>query len=326
MSMESKQDFLRSVELALSDAVTVSDMDRIMRIMADVLENYEMQSTAGQVEHDDCLECYLAALSVECKSQKTIDRYRYVISRLMAYVKVPTRKVTIYHLRGYLASEKQRGISDRTLEGCRQIFSAYFNWLQRESLIDRNPAVNLGTVKYAKLEKKAYSAIDMDTLYSHCESVRDRAILSFLASTGCRISEVTGLNRDAVDLTKLECIVRGKGNKERTVYLSQVAGMHLQKYLQERTDDSEALFVNRNGARFLPGGIRLMLKRLAERAGVENVHPHRFRRTLATELCRHGMPIQEVARILGHDKIDTTLKYVVLNKDDIKTAYRRYAS
>ena len=132
------------------------------------------------------------------------------------------------------------------------------------------------------------------------------------------------LNRDAVDIEKLECIVHGKGDKERRVYMSPVAGMMLKEYLEKRNDDSVALFIGRGGKRLQPGGVRCMLKKVADAAGLENVHPHKFRRTLATSLTRHGMPIQDVATILGHEKIDTTMQYVVMNDDDVKIAYRRY--
>ena len=326
MAMDSKQDFLRSTEKALGDIVTASDMNRILKALSDVLEGYEMRMIREWTEeHDDCLQCYLDALSVECRSQKTIDRYRYVIGRMMEFAKVPTRKITIYHLRAFISAEKERGIADRTLEGYREIFSSYFNWLQRESLIEKNPSANLGAIKCAKKEKKTYSAVDFENLNRNCKSIRDRAILNFLASTGCRISEMIDLNRDDVDLDKLECVVHGKGNKERTVYLNDVAGMLLGEYLASRKDDCPALFTNRFNDRISPNGVRYMLSYLEKETGIEKVHPHKFRRTLATDLARHGMPIQEVAKILGHDKIDTTMQYVVLNKDDVKNSYRRYA-
>jgi site-specific recombinase XerD len=326
MAMDSKQDFLRNAESALGEIVTASDMNRILKALSDVLEGYEMRTIKEWTEErDDCLKCYLDALSVECRSQKTIDRYRYVIGRMMAFAKVPTRKITVYHLRSFISAEKERGIADRTLEGYREIFSAYFNWLQRESLIEKNPSANLGAIKCAKKEKKIYSAIDFENLNRNCKCVRDRAIINFLFSTGCRISEMIGLNRNDVDLDKLECIVHGKGDKERTVYLSDVAGMLLGEYLSGRKDDCPALFINRFRERLRPNGVRYMLSCLAKETGIEHVHPHKFRRTLATDLARHGMPIQEVAKILGHDKIDTTMQYVVLNKDDIKSSYRRYA-
>ena len=205
------------------------------------------------------------------------------------------------------------------------MLSSYFGWLFRESLIEKNPIVNVGTIKVPKRQKKIYTEIDLEKLNQCCRTIRDRAIIHFLSSTGCRISEMTELDRDSVNLDALECVVHGKGDKERTVYLSPVAGMLLRKYLDERTDECAALFAGKGGRRLEPGGVRYMLKQLGEQAGVDHVHPHKFRRTLATELSRHGMPIQEVANVLGHEKLDTTMQYVVLNKEDTKSDYRRYA-
>jgi site-specific recombinase XerD len=212
------------------------------------------------------------------------------------------------------------------LEGNRTVLSSYFSWLFREGLIEKNPITNVGVIKVPKKQKKTYSDIDFEKLNQCCETIRDRAIIHFLRSTGCRISEMCGLDRDMVDLEALECVVHGKGNKDRTVYLDPVAGMVLNEYLKQRTDTSPALFaVMRGQERIQPNGVRVMLKKLGRIAGVDHVHPHKFRRTLATDLARHGMPIQEVANLLGHEKLDTTMRYVVLNKEEMKHNYRRYA-
>ena len=327
MAMCEKVDFLRIVEKSLMSKVIASDMAVIMSTLSDALENYEMRDISGWADDkDDLMNCYLSALKVQNRSQKTIDRYKYIITRMMEYVKVPTRRVTVYHLRSYLAAEKERGISDNTLEGVRQVFSAYFNWLQRENLIERNPMANLGAIKRPKKEKRTFSEIDIEKLKTASKCIRDRAIISFLASSGCRISEMTGLNRNSIDLEKMECIVHGKGDKERTVYIDAVTSMLIRQYFSERTDESEALFSGRHGERLHPGGVRAMLKELGIITGIDHtVHPHKFRRTFATNMARRGMPIQEIAHLMGHEKIETTMKYIVQNKEDIKNDYRRYA-
>lgn len=326
MAIEAKVSFMAQAEKRLASELTAETMGKVLSALAEVLDGFEMRETAFEEDAgDDLLECYLAALKVQGRSQKSIDRYRFVIERMMKTVKVPTRRITVYHLRQYLAGEKERGVADTTLEGTRQVFSGYFNWLQRESLIDKNPVANLGTIKCAKRQKKIYTEVEIEKLRMNCKTLRDRAIIAFLGSTGCRISEATNLNRDSVDLNRLECVVRGKGNKERTVYLDSVTGMLISEYLESRKDDCEALFVGLRGERLQPNGVRYMMTELAKRAGVDHVHPHKFRRTLATNLTRHGMPIQEVASVLGHEKLDTTMRYVVLDSEDIKNAYRRYA-
>lgn len=325
MAFEAKASFLNRLRALMAVEMTADSMNAALRLVSDALEGFDMSEKPVIDEGtDDLLGTFLDALRVEGRSQKTIDRYSYIITRMMEHVKVSTRRITLYHLRGYIASEKARGISDRTLEGYREIFSAYFNWLQRESLIEKNPTANLGAIKYAKKKKQIYSDVDLEKLRVKSQSARDKAIIAFLGATGCRISEAMELDRDSVDLMGLECVVHGKGNKERVVFLDAVTGMIMREYLEERTDDAKALFIGRRGERMTPGGVRAMLKRLEVMAGVDHVHPHKFRRTLATTLTRHGMPIQEVASILGHEKLDTTMEYVVEDKENTKNSYKRY--
>ena len=326
MAIETKAVFLQELERDFSHVLTADAMTKALAIAADTLNRYslELVDRAG-ADKDDLFQAYVDAMRIQGRSEKTIDRYMYIIGRLMKSVGVCTREITVYHLRRYLTEEKERGISDRTLESTRQVFSAYFNWLHREDLISRNPVANLGAIKCVKKVKDIYSDVDVEKLKFGCDNVRDRAIVSFLLSTGCRISEMVQLNRSDIDLSTLECKVLGKGNKERVVYLSSVAAMQIRAYLATRTDDYEALFIGKGTERMHPGGVRLMLNKLADKTGTVHVHPHKFRRTLATNLIRHGMPIQEVAAILGHDKLDTTMQYVVLDQSETKNAYRKYA-
>ena len=325
MGIEAKTSFTKRMEGILSHLVTVDQAGLIMAAVSDALQHYDINETESGVDsQDDLLDAYAADLSVSCKSQKTIDRYVYIIRRMMAYVKVPTREITVYHLRNYLASEKARGIADITLKGDREVFSAYFNWLQREKLITDNPTANLSPIKCAEKEKKIYSDAEYERLNKTCNKTRDLAIIHFLGASGCRVSEMTDLDRDDVDISGMEAVVRGKGNKERPVYLDQVATMYLKEYLDTRKDDNPALFLNRYGNRLGQGGVRCMLCTLAKKAKVDHVHPHKFRRTLATDLARRGMPVQEIAKIMGHVKLDTTMKYVLLNKEETKQSYRRY--
>jgi site-specific recombinase XerD len=326
MAIEAKATLLSGLEQQLSSTITASDMAAVLSAVADQLEAYDVkQIDADDHTADDLLDAYTAALRIGGRSEKTIARYRYLIGRMMQAVKVPTRSITVYHLRQYLAQEKQRGLSDRSLEGIRQVFNTYFNWLHRERLIDVNPVANLGAIKWPKKIKIIYSEVDIERMKFCCKSIRDRAIVGFLLSTGCRISEVMRLNRDDVDLVNLECKVFGKGAKERTVYFDAVTGMLLREYLAQRCDNLPALFVGQRSCRLTSDGVRHILKGLQARAHVEKVHPHKFRRTLATNLIRHGMPIQDVAAILGHDKLETTMEYVVLDQTEVKNNYRKYA-
>ena len=325
MAIEAKAVLLKSLEQQLSTEITAADMTRVLSAVSDQLAAYQVTQLDTDSSTDDLLDAYVAAMQIQGLSKKAIARYTYLIRRMMLSIRVPTRSISVYHLRQYLASEKARGISDRTLESNRQVYNAYFNWLFREKLIDDNPVANLGAIKCAKKIKAVFSEADIERMKFCCKSIRDRAIIAFLLSTGCRISEMYQLNRDDVDLSTMECRVLGKGNKERIVFLDQVAVMLLREYLAQRTDDFPALFVGRLTNRLSPNGVRKMLSNISSASTVDHVHPHKFRRTLATSLIRHGMPIQEVAAILGHDKLDTTMQYVVLDKSDVKNSYRRYA-
>lgn len=327
MSFEAKKSFENKVKMKLREFLPVETFDKTMAAISETLFMFDMeQKTFDHSASDDLLTMYIDTLAVEGRSPKTIERYRYVISRMLADVAVPTNEITVYHLRNYLAKQKET-VNNSTLEGTRQVFSAYFNWLKREGAINVNPVLNLSPIKTRKKVREAFSDVDIEKLKLCCHTLRDKAIICFLYATGCRISEMTQLNIDDVDIDNLECKVLGKGNKERTVFLDPVCGMTLREYLNSRTDHEEALFVETKQPhnRLEPGGVRTMLNKLEELSGVEHVHPHKFRRTRATNLIKHGMPIQEVASILGHEKLDTTMKYVVMDKQDIKNAYKKYA-
>lgn len=327
MSIAAKQVLLKDVEKKLGERFVVNDVNSIMQMLTETMSAYEVEQatdTSTDSESEEFLKAFLDAKRIEGRSDKTIERYGYIINRMYESVKVPIRKLSVFHLRSYLTAEKERGVSDSTLDGTRQVFSAYFGWLQKEGLLTQNPTINLNTIKSVKKVRKPYSAVDIEKLKECCECDRDKAIISILLSTGCRISEVCGMNRDNINLVTHEILVLGKGNKERTVFIDDVTVMLIKRYLDGRKDDHEALFIGKGITRLTPSGIRKMLHNVADRADVDNAHPHRFRRTLATNLIDHGMPIQEVAAILGHEKLDTTMKYVYINKSNIKNSYNKY--
>ena len=329
MSIEAKQMLMLDLSSELGNILTTDDRDTVLCILSELLSKYELETAVNteffDMDTDELLEAYISAKTIEGRSPKTLERYKYIISKMMKAINIPARKISVFHIRTYLAKEKDRGLSDRTLEGTREALSAFFGWLHREGLIPSNPISNLGAIKYAKVTRLPYSQVDIEKLKESCTNDRDRAIISFLLSSGCRISEVCGLNRDSIDFDNKQCNVLGKGNKERLVYIDDITVLHLKRYLDSRTDDSEALFIGKGTNRLQPGGVRYMLKKVSSIAEVNNTHPHRFRRTLATSLIDHGMPIQEVAIILGHDKIDTTMGYVYTDNKNVKNSYEKYA-
>lgn len=328
MSITGKQLFTRELVDKLSDKLTLKDIDIVANAVAELSSFYDItkiQSGEVQDDYEQLLRAYLETKRIEGRSEKTIERYKYILNRLHKAVPLPMREMTVFSIRHYLGTEKERGISDRTLRGYRDVYQAFFGWLFREGLIPSNPCGNLSPIKCKREVRTPYSEADIEKLKEACKCQRDKAIITFLLATGCRISEVCGLDKKDIDFANMECTVLGKGNKERTVYLDSVATMHLHQYLSNRKDKSDALFVGKGLARMHPGGIRKRLNEIGDSAGVEDVYPHRFRQTLATSLINHGMSVQEVAKILGHDNINTTMTYVYVSSENVKNAYRKYA-
>ena len=307
----------------LEDKLTVVQMRDVLealRTAADEMDAMAMENQ-GQ-KSDDLMEAFIQAKRIEGRSEKTIEHYEYVIRKMLDGVKTPIGNITVYHLRKYMAAELERGLSENTIRGYQDVFNSLFGWLWREGLIQKNPCANIGTVKIPKIQRMPFSAAEIETIKENCKTQRDKAIICFMLASGCRIEEATKLNIKDVDMKNRECKVYGKGKKERTVYIDEVAATMLSRYLQTRKDDNEALFIGRRGERLTPSGVRAMMKKIEKSSGVANIHPHRFRRTLATNLASKGMSIQEVAKILGHEEINTTMKYVSIKETAVKHHYQ----
>ena len=241
----------------------------------------------------------------------------------------PLHEITTYDLRYYLAAYKERRkVSNRTLDGIRRCFSSFFSWISAEGMIGRNPCAALSQIKYTKVVKKPYTAPEMERLKQACTTLRDLALIEFLYASGCRVSEVVRLNRDDINFQTRDAVVLGKGNKERTIYLTPVALMHLQDYLNTRTDTDPCLFasVRTPYKRLSKAGIERTLKKLGESAKVTNVHPHRYRRTLATNLLDRGANIQDVAAVLGHADLKTTQVYCYISQSNVRASYNKYSA
>lgn len=333
MSLLDKQLFLKQMEQRLGAFIPANDLPRIIAAAGEALEGFEVTSatTGGgsDGDSDDLLQFFLDAKRVEGLSEKSLYGYERLLRRLRNETGVPFQKMTVYHLRSYLSREQARGINDSTRAGYRQCWSSFFGWMRREGLIEKNPVDNLAPVKVSATVREPFSAVEVARLDEAAETDRDRAIIAVLNSSGIRVSELVGLDREDMDLSGSADFCRfkvfGKGKKERYAYLDPVASMLLNRYLGGRTDDNQALFVSRRGTRLTDDGVRFALNKIGARAGVENVHPHRFRRTRATSLINAGMPIQNVQTILGHAKIDTTTRYVYVDEQTVAADFRRFA-
>lgn len=315
-------------ELSVEDVV----IDIVQDVLVVQLNEYEVQKRCTDLELLDTsaegmLKKFIGTKRLEGIADSTLRRYVDENLKLIRFLRKPLYEITTYDLRFYLSYRRQQGkVSNRTLDGMRRCYSSFFGWLSAEGLIGRNPCAALSQIKYRKMVKKPFSAVEMERIRKSCQNIRDLALVDFLYCTGCRVSEVSSLDIDDIDFDGLQCTVVGKGNKERIVYLSDVAAMHLQEYISSRKDGEAALFVGKGSDRLSKNGIEAVLKRLGNVANVENVHPHRYRRTLATNLLDRGMNIQDVAAILGHADLKTTQIYCFISQTNVRAAYRKFAA
>lgn len=280
-----------------------------------------------QKNEGNLLESFLIAKEVEGCSPKTLAYYESTVSKMNAALAKPYTQLTTDDLRKYLSNyEVKRGTSKVTIDNIRRIFSSFFSWLEDEDYIVKSPVRRIHHVKAPALVKETLSDEDLEALRDGCRCERDLAIIDMLASTGMRIGELVRLDRTDLNLRERECLVLGKGNKQRPVYFDARTKLHLTNYLSARTDENPALFVSLNGkhSRMTIGGIELRLRQLGKKLLPQRVHPHKFRRTLATNAIDKGMPVEQVQKLLGHARIDTTMHYAMVNQNNVKASHRRY--
>lgn len=277
----------------------------------------------------DYLYMYLTSLKMAGRSDKTIEHYKLQLSLLLQSLKKPVQEITTEDLFTYLAQCKSiRKVGNRYLNNKRICFNSFFSWLQRKKHIIYNPASGLEQIHYEKKVKKPYTDEEREILRCACKKERDLALIELLYSTGMRVGELVRLNRQDIHWDTMDCIVFGKGSKEREVYLNASSCYHLKKYLLSRTDSNPALFVSSKSPylRLSEHGVRQVLRRLGVRAGVEKVHPHRYRATAATNALNRGMPLQDVQALLGHEDVGTTMIYCTVARDNVRSAHKRYLS
>lgn len=311
------------INLVLAQMQPLLDCDQLKHL-GEVLR---FALSPRQSSESDLLRLFLTAKEVEGCSPRTITYYESTIRHMSEVVAKPYTQVESDDLRRYLADyEATRKAGKVTIDNIRRILSSFFSWLEDEDYIVKSPVRRIHRVKTATVTKEVLSDEDLETLRDSCANVRDLAIVDMLATTGMRVGELVGLDRADVNLQERECIVTGKGNKQRPVYFDARAKLHLQTYLDARTDDSPALFVSLNASatRLSIGGIETRLRNLGKTTGVGRVHPHKFRRTLATHAIDKGMPIEQVQKLLGHARIDTTMQYAMVNQNNVKASHRKY--
>ena len=318
-----------------------STADRIVQGMLPFLNNEQLRQLQRVLERTLCedesmekchdntelMEAFLAAKRVEGCSQKSLKYYRSTINAMPDTVGKQVQEIVTGDLRTYLtAYQKEKGSSKVTIDNIRRILSSFFSWLEDEDYILKSPVRRIHKVKTASNIKETYSDETLELMRDSCSEMRDLAMIDLLASTGMRVGEMVLLNREDIDFNERECAVFGKGDKERMVYFDARTKLHLQSYLNSRTDENAALFVSLKApyGRLTIGGVETRLRELGKRLGVSKVHPHKFRRTLATMAIDKGMPIEQLQQLLGHKRIDTTLQYAMVKQSNVKLAHRKY--
>jgi site-specific recombinase XerD len=275
----------------------------------------------------DYLETFLSSKQLEGLSQKSLKYYRLVLGWMRDDIKKSVLEITTDDLRTWLTTYQKKKVPSKvTLNNMRRVFSSFFGWLENEDYISKSPVRRIHNIKTDKVIKKTLSENEIDALKESRANTRDKAIISFLFSTGVRVSELVRLDKSDINFTERECVVFGKGSKERIVYFDEQSNKNLTEYLIGRKDDNPALFVSHNPPykRLQNGGIETMLRGAGKAIGIEKVHPHKFRRTMATQATELGMPVEQVQKLLGHVRIDTTMAYVNVYQKNIKNSYRKY--
>ena len=317
---------IAAVETAMAPHLSNEQLDILHDTLMQAMQQLPDTVVAAETA-PDLVQIFLSAKRVEGCSDKTVLYYDSTIRNVLKVVGKGIRDVTTDDLRIYLDRyQSANGVSKVTIDNIRRILSSFCAWLEDEDYITKSPVRRIHKVKTCKTVKETYSDEALELMRDHSECVRDLAIIDMLASTGMRVGELVKLDRSDIDFANRECIVLGKGNKQRKVYFDARTKIHLQRYLNSRTDDNPALFVTlqRPYNRLQISGVEIRLRRLGEKLNLNKVHPHKFRRTLATMAIDKGMPIEQVQQLLGHQSVDTTLQYAMVNQSNVKTSHRKY--
>ena len=310
--------------------IQISELNKTLKL---VLTDFKVVKIDSELtfdeskENQDLLSNFLAAKQIEGCSERTIGYYRTTILKMLDAINLKIHNITTDDLRKYLADYREiNGASKTTIDNIRRVLSSFFRWLEDEDYILKNPVRRIHKIKTRKVVKEVLSDENFEILRDSCANIRDLAMIELLASTGIRVGELVNLNIDDVLFNERECVVLGKGDSERIVYFDAKTKIHLLKYLESRDDDNPALFVSfkKPHDRLGINGVERRIRELGREANIKNVHPHKFRRTMATNAIDKGMPIEQVQKLLGHVQIDTTMQYAMVNQNNVKIAHRKF--
>ena len=327
-----KETIIQAVLDGMRAVLTENQLELLTDVTRKALSECEITPKATEEEqrnkeNAELLGAFISSKKVEGCSDKTIHYYKSSIEKLIATVKKNVCDIATNDIRCYLAEQQeQRGLSKVTIDNLRRIYSSFFSWLEDEDYITKSPVRRIHKVRTDALVKEVLTDENIEVLRDSCQELRDIAMIDLLLSTGMRVGELVKINREDIDFQERQCVVFGKGNKEREVYFNARTKIHLKKYLEQRTDTNPALFVSLHEphTRLTISGVEVRLRQLGKKVNLNKVHPHKFRRTLATMAIDKGMPIEQVQKMLGHVKIDTTLHYAMVNQTNVKIAHRKF--
>lgn len=324
-----KQDLIKDVVQGMLPYLNNAQSEKLQEVLQYTFARYEVTENKQQESSSEqnYVDLFLSAKRIEGCSEKSLKYYKATIEMMIATVGKSIKHIETDDIRRYLTEYQEKKNSSKvTIDNIRRILSSFFSWLEDEDYILKSPVRRIHKVKTGTNIKETYSDEALELMRDNCTEPRDLAMIDMLASTGMRVGEMVLLNRNDIDFNERECIVFGKGNKERVVYFDARTKIHLQNYLNSRNDNNPALFVTLKAPyeRLQIGGIETRLREFGKQLGLHKVHPHKFRRTLATMAIDKGMPIEQLQQLLGHRKIDTTLQYAMVKQSNVKIAHRKY--
>lgn len=305
--------------------LSIAQMKKLQEVIVKAFA--ENEAIKENISNEEYLSMFLAAKQIEGCSARTIQYYKVTVEHMIRRIPLEIRKITTDDIREYLAEyQKMNSCGKVTVDNVRRNLSSFFSWLEEEDYILKSPMRRIHKIKTKQAVKEVITDEMIEQLRDHCKCKRDLAMIDLLYSTGIRVGELVGLNRTDINFGERECVVYGKGDKERRVYFDAKSKLHLQDYLKERVDDNPALFVTLDAPyeRLKISGVEIRVRELGRKLNMDKIHPHKFRRTMATRAIDKGMPIEQVQKILGHSQIDTTMQYAIVNQNNVKSAHRKY--
>ena len=322
-----KKEIITEVLQRMLPYLNNQQLDQLKSTVDSVLTKYEIADDSIIQSSEELVSKFIEAKRIEGCSEKTLNYYRKTITDMLSSIEKEAMHITTEDLRKYLTDyQEKKKISKVTVDNIRRILSSFFSWLEDEDYILKSPVRRIRKVKTTSTVKETYTDEALEQMRDSCVELRDLAMIDMLASTGMRVGEMVLLNRNDINFNERECVVLGKGNKQRIVYFDARTKIHLQNYLESRTDNDEALFVTLKSphTRLTIGGVEVRVRELGKSLGMNKVHPHKLRRTLATVAIDKGMPIEQLQQLLGHKRIDTTLQYAMVKQSNVKNAHRKY--